>query len=140
LASLYLQDPNSGRARVWIAAHASPLALSRIAELELFNACRLSVFRGWVSDDECRRVLADIRSDLREGVLIRQPFSADEIFKMAEQLSAKHSVQFGNHSLDMLHIAQALHYEFRTFASFDQRQRSLAERCGLQTVPESLGS
>lgn len=137
LASLYLQDANSATASTWFAANPQPILLSRLAELELFNACRLSVFRRWVSAKKCQEVLAAIESDLQAGVLMRQPFSAEEIFQLSERLSARHTWITGSRTLDILHVAHAVENKLGTFATFDQRQAVLAIECGLEVVPQS---
>ena len=135
LGSLYLQDTNSVHANTWFNANPQSILLSRLAELELFNACRLSVFRNWVSERECHQVLAAIENDVKAGVLIRQPFSAEEIFGLSSTLSAQHTSITGNRTLDVVHVAHAIHSEMSTFATFDQRQTLLANECGLKLVP-----
>lgn len=135
LGSLYLQDANSSLASTWFSANRQPILLSRLAELELFNACRLSVFRQWISIAECDEVLSVIESDVQGGVLVRQPFSAEEIFRLSERISAQHTSMTGNRSLDILHVAHAVENGMGTFATFDQRQALLAKESGLEVVP-----
>jgi predicted nucleic acid-binding protein len=50
-------------------------------------------------------------------------------------LSAEYSGDLGSRSLDLLHVAAALEAGCRTFASFDVRQRRVAESCGLALIP-----
>lgn len=119
----------------WFAQNKQPILLSRLSELELLNACRLSVFRKWITLEDCQEVLSNLESDIQAGVLIRHPFSADEIFKLSEHLSAEHTLTTGNRSLDILHVAIAVDARIEVFATFDQRQSVLAKACGLNVVP-----
>lgn len=136
LGSLYLRDGNSALASTWFSENQQPILLSRLAELELFNACRLGVFRQWISGSECEEVLSAIQSDLQGGVLIRPPFSAEVIFRRSERISAQHTSITGNRSLDILHVAHAVENTMGTFATFDRRQALLAKECGLGVVPD----
>lgn len=135
LGSLYLRDANSARANAWFAANPQAILLSRLTELELFNACRLSVYRAWLSKTKCKEVLSAIKSDLDRGVLMRQSFAAEEVFSVSEHLSEKFTTKSGNRSLDILHVAYAVHNEMATFATFNQRQSLLARECGLEVIP-----
>lgn len=111
------------------------IALSRIAALEVKNAFRLAVFRKWITPAQEGCVQALFDSDSGGGFLHPVPFSADEIFAEAERLSRAHTARSGNRSLDVLHIACARLTELEVFASFDARQRQLAEKVGLRVAP-----
>ncbi|MCX6867783.1 MAG: hypothetical protein NTV46_16505 [Verrucomicrobia bacterium] len=45
------------------------------------------------------------------------------------------TIQRGNRSWDVLHVATALHCGARTLLSFDLRQRTLAAANGLKVAP-----
>jgi hypothetical protein len=64
--------------------------------------------------------------------------SLQEVFSLAESLSAAHSACLGARSLEVLHVAAALLLEADEFVSFDRRQRWLAARAGLKVRPRSL--
>ena len=135
LVSLYLRDANSAAARGQMDAHPQQIALSRIAALEVRNAFRLAVFRKWITPAQERRVQALFDSDCGDGFLRPVPFSSDEIFAEAERLSRTHTSRSGNRSLDVLHVACARLTDLEVFASFDERQRRLAEKIGLRVAP-----
>lgn len=135
LVSLYLRDGNSRAARSEIESHTDGVALSRLAGLEVRNAFRLAVFRGWVEEDQERRVQSLFESDGCGGFLYPLVFASDEIFAVAEHLSRTFTATSGNRSLDIMHIACAQVAELTVFASFDERQRKLASLVGLQVVP-----
>lgn len=58
-----------------------------------------------------------------------------KVFRRTEFLSAEYSGDMGSRSLDLLHVAAALEAGCRAFASFDVRQRKVAESYGLALIP-----
>lgn len=115
--------------------HPAGIALSRIAGLEVKNAFRLALYRQWIQPIQEARVQALFDEDSDGGFLRPMPFATDEIFSEAERLSRLHSKNSGNRSLDVLHVACARIIELQVFASFDARQRKLAESVGLRVLP-----
>jgi predicted nucleic acid-binding protein len=135
LVSLYLRDGNSGAAQTEMKLHTGGVALSRIARLEVKNAFRLAVFRGWINTEQEGRVQALFDADQSGGFLHPFTFATDEVFTAAERVSRLHTSVSGNRSLDVLHVACAQIAELSVFASFDGRQRKLAEAVGLRVIP-----
>ncbi len=135
MVSLYLPDANSVAARRQMNRNPHEIALSPIAALEVRNAFRLAVFRGWITPEQDKHLQALFNLDSSGGFLRPIPFSADDIFAEAERLSQKETALSGNRSLDVLHIACARLTELKGFASFDERQRKLARKVGLQVIP-----
>ncbi|MFP4157433.1 MAG: type II toxin-antitoxin system VapC family toxin [Opitutales bacterium] len=136
LVSLYLCDANSAVARQEMKHHPGGVALSRIAGLEVKNAFRLALYRQWIQPIQEARLQVLFDADSAGGFLRAVPFATDEIFSEAERLSRLQTAISGNRSLDVLHIACARVADLEVFASFDGRQRKLAESVGLQLVPE----
>ena len=137
LVSLYLRDANSEAAYREMKLHSAGVALSRIAGLEVHNAFRLAVFRGWITSLQEARVQALLALDLNGGFLCPLSFATDEVFAESERLSELHTSVSGNRSLDVLHVACARVADLNVFASFDERQRKLAQSVGLRLAPES---
>jgi predicted nucleic acid-binding protein len=135
LVSLYLRDANSEAARSEMKLHAAGVGLSRIAGLEVRNAFRLAVFRGWITSLQEARIQALLATDLKGGFLLPLSFAIDEVFAESERLSEQHTSKSGNRSLDVLHVACAQVADLKIFASFDGRQRKLAESTGLRLAP-----
>ena len=136
LVSLYLRDANSEAAQREMKSHSGGVALSRLAGLEVRNAFRLAVFRGWITPLQEASLEALFLSDSKGGFLRSLSFATDEIFAESERLSNLHTTAFGNRSLDVLHVACALIADLKVFASFDARQRKLAQSVGLRLAPE----
>lgn len=135
LVSLYLRDANSQKAQGALELFSECVALSPIAGLEVKNAFRLAVFRGWISADQSARVQALFDADVSGGFLRPIKFVTDEVFFAAEHLSHLHTADSGNRSLDVLHVACAQVAELKVFASFDERQRKLAVSQCLRVIP-----
>ncbi|HKJ90775.1 MAG TPA: type II toxin-antitoxin system VapC family toxin [Oceanipulchritudo sp.] len=135
LVSLYFRDANSKAARREMETRPQEIALSRIAGLEVKNAFRLAVFREWITPGQAERVQALFDTDSSGGFLRPIPFTADEVFAEAERLSQAHTALSGNRSLDVLHVACARLTKLKVFATFDERQRKLAQKVGLQVTP-----
>jgi predicted nucleic acid-binding protein len=57
-----------------------------------------------------------------------------DVHRIAEELSAKHTVASGHRLADILHVATAIHLGAEQFLTFDTNQRFLAEAEGM-SVP-----
>jgi len=136
LVSLYLRDANSESAQAEMKLHSGGVALSRIAGLEVKNAFRLAVFRGWITPLQQTHLQTLFMSDSNGGFLRSLSFATDEVFAESERLSDLHTAVSGNRSLDVLHVACARIADLKVFASFDARQRKLAQSVGLRLAPE----
>lgn len=135
LFSLYAQDANTVHAAELIAKLHSALMVTPLQRFELRNALRLSVFRGEISDKECRQVLDLIEADIKIGVLIETPVSWSEVYAEAETLSAVHTANMGTRSLDVLHVASAVAVGATSFYTFDIRQHNLAVKAEMIVKP-----
>jgi len=131
LFSLYVQDANTARAAQLGANLQGALIVTLLQRFELRNALRLSVFRGDISDDECRRLLDLIEADAKTGALVETPVSWAEVYTEAEALSAAHTGKLGTRAMDVLHVAAAVALGAKVFLSFDARQSTLAAKAGM---------
>ena len=70
------------------------------------------------------------------GVYYRPQLSWVDVFRVAVDLSTKHTVKTGSRSLDILHVAAALLLKTDRFLTFDERQSKLAtlERIGIVSI------
>lgn len=112
-----------------------PFAFSHLHELEIPNAIRLKRFRREISKAQETTAIRTFRTDLEAGRFDRLAYNVNAVFIRTEQLSAKYSGDTGTRSLDLWHIAAALEAGCTSFASYDVRQRAVAERCGLTVIP-----
>lgn len=132
LVSLYSVDANSTIAIRMIAMAPTPLLISALVELELYNALELKVFRKEISAAQARISRRDFDNDAQSGV-VRISALTDEVFEKARQLSLRTTAKFGTRTADLLHVAAALEVKADTFYSFDSRQRRLAQTVQLKT-------
>lgn len=135
LFSLYAQDANTARAAELSATLHGALFVTPLQRFELRNALRLSVFRGDVAVEECRRLLDLIEADIQAGALVETPVAWAEVYAEAEALSAAHTAKLGIRAGDVLHIAAAAALGAKAFYTFDTRQKSLAVKAGMKVKP-----
>jgi predicted nucleic acid-binding protein len=131
LVSLYVQDANTARAVAAVEAGAKPLVFTPLIRHELRNALRLCVFRRQITAAQRETALHDMEADAEAGVLHVTPADWPKVFTHAEVLGRNHSEALGTRGMDILHVACALALRAKRFATFDDRQRQLAELAGL---------
>lgn len=83
----------------------------------------------------CERALADLQTDLGTGAVVVVSADWPDVHRLAEILSKRHTVAGGHRSLDVLHVASALHLGAREFLTFDSNQRKLAAAEKLKVKP-----
>jgi len=135
LASCYLTDANTPRAKAYLFGASVSLDLTALQSLEVQNAFRLGVFRGLFSASDAKLARANFELDLQRGRLVRKTVRWPLVFRIALHLSQGHSASVGTRSLDVLHVAAARSLRAKAFVSFDDRQWNLAAAIGLRVVP-----
>jgi len=132
LVSCYVVDTNTPRAKAILSTIHAPLVFTDLHWLEVQNAFQLGIFRGHLSVAEGAAALANLRSDLRSGRLMRTVVTWPAVFRAAAGLSRRYSKAAGTRSLDILHVASARSLRAAEFLSFDTRQLALAAHAGLK--------
>ena len=84
---------------------------------------------------EAQAALNQFEADLANGVAVLAPCSFQEVFRRADQLSARHTISGGHRGFDVLHVATALHLQAREFLTFDANLRKLAAAEKLKVKP-----
>jgi predicted nucleic acid-binding protein len=84
---------------------------------------------------DCDRALADLQTDLDTGAVVVVTADWADVCRLAETLSKRHTIAGGHRSLDVLHVATALHLGAREFLTFDANQRKLAAAEKLKVKP-----
>ncbi len=140
LYSAYREQIHSPRADAAMEQRDSPLAVSTLLLFEFRNSIRLQqkLFRGdrtkGFSKNEAAAMLRHLQTDLRSNTLETVPCDWPDVHRIAEELSAKHTLERGHCFADILHVATALHLGAETFLSFDENQRLLAEAEGMALI------
>jgi predicted nucleic acid-binding protein len=132
LASCYVVDAHTPRAKTALAGLHDPLIFTALHELEVRNAFQLGVFRRLLSVQEAAAAWANLQRDLRAGRLVKTIVKWPAVFRLAARLSKRHSMSTGTRSLDILHVATARKLRVAEFLSFDTRQINLASAVGLK--------
>lgn len=122
----------------------SALTLTTLVAFEFRQSARLQSFRfaadrtqGW-SARETERLLAQFDANLATGAFVYGAVSWPEVHALAEQLSAAHTIKHGHRTLDVLHVASALHLRADLFCTVDRLQAELARSAGLKVRPAKL--
>ncbi len=118
----------------WVRGLQQPISFNSLHELEFQNAIQLHLFRQSLPSASAQRLEHTIQTDLATGVLSRTSLPWNLVFAEAVRLSIAFTSQFGNRSLDILHVAGAVVSECDSFATFDERQSKLAKAAGLKLV------
>lgn len=134
LIKLYVEEDFSDPVTVYVSALKKPIALHAFHEVELENALRLKVFRKELTKQECHRVLRRIADDVSAGILARQGVNWADAMREAVRLSSDVTERTGCRTLDVLHVALALHWRCAVFVSLDDRQIKAAKLAGLKVV------
>jgi uncharacterized protein len=109
-----------------------------LAELELMNGVRRNLAAKLITQFEYEIICRQILTDESDGILVRCALNQVEHYARARELSKKFTPEIAARSLNILHVAAALQLKATEFASFDEKQRLLAEKTGLKAVPKTI--
>ena len=135
LVSLVSRDSRSDEAIAYMAKRVQALIFTPLHRIEVRNALRNAVGRGDLAASDERAAFRQLEEDLRDGFLVHMPVERTDVFRRADELSAKHAAKEGQRTIDLLHVAIALECSANTFLSFDLRQGKLAKAAGLKVKP-----
>jgi predicted nucleic acid-binding protein len=133
LFSLYGNDVHSGRALAWVKDHSRPLHLTQLNEFELANAFRFADFKNFLKTGDAALYWENFQEDKDQGRLIVEHCNLSQVLEVAKDLSADWTLTGGHRSFDILHVAAGLVLEASHFLTFDQNQRRLARKTGINT-------
>lgn len=136
LLKSYIPEQGTKRALEIIHTAQPPFPFSHLLELEIRTAMRLKFGRGELTKAQLTGALRAVESDFSKGILLRPKYDLEEVFSRAESISRDLAANTMARSADIWHIAAAIEIQCARFASFDQRQREVAEMCGLTVIPE----
>jgi predicted nucleic acid-binding protein len=130
----------------WDYTRESPgdVLISTLIAFEFKQSARLQTFRfdsdrtqGW-AERETGRMLAQFDANVESRAFVIAEVDWPDVHSLAERLSAAHTRKAGHRTLDVLHVATALHLKAERFLTLDAGQATLARAVGL-TVPTRLG-
>ncbi len=126
--------------------HAAPVAakfresipFTPLAELEVTNTIRRALREKMMTREEHDAAFRQIESDLADGILAWRDTPQSELYRIARELSKRHTPEIPARSLDILLTASAIVVGAGALCSFDERQRQLASAAGLKVLPRSM--
>jgi predicted nucleic acid-binding protein len=115
-----------------------PLHFTSLLEFEFLQAIELQVWlhsrdktKGY-NRREADRMIQDWESDIATGLNRFVPFDMNAVLRQSRFLSKQTTAKGGHRTLDIFHVATAVHLGAKRFLTFDDRQRTLALHAGLQ--------
>lgn len=139
LCALYRVQDNSASAAAHRATMSGPVKVSELLEFEFLQSIRLQVWlhgqdkRKGFGQSEADQMIANWEADLATGVVEIVACDSSAVMRQAASLSRSHTAKGGHRTLDVLHVATAVHLGAMEFLSFDSRQKKLAKTAGLKT-------
>jgi predicted nucleic acid-binding protein len=138
LCSVYRKQIHTPAALAYKEAMTEPLCFTRLLEFEFLQAIELQVWlhsadhkKGY-SRREADQMIDDWETDIASGLNELVPCDSDAVLRLAGFYSEQRTAQGGHRSLDILHVATAVHLGAKEFLTFDERQRALAKHAGLK--------
>ncbi len=138
LCSLYRTQQHTPTADAIRAAFSEPLHFTSLLEFEFLQSIELQVWlnsndrsKGY-SRREADRMITGWQSHIATGTNLLIPSDMDAVMTVSRSLSSQFTAKGGHRTLDIFHVATAVHLRARKFLTFDSRQRSLALHAGLE--------
>jgi len=140
LCSIYRTQEHSAAADRLRLALDEPLHFTSLLEFEFLQAIELQVWlhsndrtRGYGRKEADGMVAAWV-DDVSSGLNRLVPMDIDAVLRLSKSLSIQTTAKGGHRTMDVLHVATAVHLGAKKFLSFDGRQRALAEHAGLKVL------
>jgi len=137
LCSIYRKQVHTPEALRFREAMTEALPFTGLLEFEFIQAIRLQVWlhasdrkKGY-AEKEADQMIADWETDVASGGNILVPCDTNAVLRLARTFSLQRTAGGGHRTLDILHVATAIHLGAREFLTFDDRQRRLARYAGL---------
>ena len=143
LCAIYLKQDNSPAAYAFKATLTENLPYTDLLEFEFLQAIELQVWlhaqdkRKGYGQREAEQMIADWEADKSAGLNVRVPCDMDRVLELARAYARQRTAKHGHRTLDILHVATAVHLGAKRFLTFDARQRALARHASLD-VPREL--
>jgi predicted nucleic acid-binding protein len=141
LCALYVRQDNSPVAAAHFQSMPEVLHLSGLSLYEFRQSVRFQV---WLNTQNpakgypetiAQGALAKLEANMAAGALVVVTADWPDVYRLAETISARHTIAGGHRSFDVLHVATALHLGAREFLTFDSNQRKLAAAEKLKVKP-----
>ena len=128
LLKAYKQEPGSIQVLSFLKQNALTACVSVLTDVEMASA----LFRQ-LSSAEAQRSYSVYRRNRQSGTYIEAQINED-VFALARRIAEQHSGALLLRSLDLLHLATALHQGATSFATYDGRLGTAAQQLGLSVI------
>ena len=135
LVKLYCPEANTSEAVELVKRFTPPIPFCHWQEIEIQNALRLKLFRKELTAPVLKKALGNFQTDIESGLLQRVSYDMGDVFRVASELSGRHTATIGCRTLDILHVAVAKVIGAVAFVTFDVRQAAIAAKAGLKVLP-----
>lgn len=136
--ALFVEQDHSAQATKWMDHDSRLLWISSFSVFEFEQALRLQTFffkqdrNKGLPERNARIASNHLQAQMREGIFIVCDYDWNKVLETVARLSAEHTGVMGCRSMDMIHVAMALHLGAREFLTFDVNQKKLALIEGLE--------
>ena len=134
---LFLNEEGSTTVYKIVTSQDYPIPVWDLQEMEMLNAFQFKIFLGQMTPEDAEFQTATFDKSKAQGHYFFPEINRPELSYTFRELSKK-TAELGCRTLDIMHVACALQLEPTAFISFDQRQRTLASRAGLNVLPETI--
>ncbi len=137
LCGLYVPQSSSARAITFISRQPTAVEVSSLLLYEFRQSVQFQVFRHAKDRRQgyplsvAQLALAALQSDVKAGALHLASVDWADVHQRAEHLSLQYTRNGGHRTVDILHVATALHMGASEFLTFDVNQKKLAVAEGL---------
>jgi predicted nucleic acid-binding protein len=133
LIKLYVFEDHSLEAARLLASSGARRVINRLTDIEVASTLRRKSLDGSLTASEAQTAFAKFSGHGSIGLYDRRPID-EPIFALAENLIDQYGDFIRLRSLDLLHVATALHYGIDGFATYDEQLKLFAERVGLKLL------
>jgi hypothetical protein len=132
VVKLYVPEANSQAVVNFVGLRKQPLVVTRHLRLEVETAIRRRVFNKTLPAEKAKQAIFHFNRDAALSYVFNDPaLDLHGVYGRSLRLSRDWADTLGVRTLDVLHVAAALELGLSEFATGDERQAQLAERCGL---------
>jgi len=138
LCGLCINQSTSEKADAFYERFDGILHISSLVHFEFRQSIRIQTFlysknrtKGF-PEQAAEAGLEELEKNILDGAVEIVPVDWSDVHNIAERLSSQYTMSRGHRTVDILHVATALHLKARQFLTFDSNQRILAQAEGLK--------
>lgn len=135
LITLYVEEERTRDSLRLFRRYKKPVTAMWFSLLEARNALRLLHFRRQLDANALVQKLALLQESLTKRTIVVGSVGAEDLATRAETISSHYTSRHGLRTLDLIHVAAASLLTATDFATYDERQRAVAEHIGLAVAP-----